>query len=654
MQLRTIVGTNLPEDLIGTGLAERMLGLDGKDRLYGLGGNDELYGGGGDDLLDGGAGRDIMYGGSGSDIYRVDDAGDFVSEESTPGIDDGGVDYVVSSISYNLGSFLEKLELTGTANLRGAGNGLDNTIKGNSGSNILFGGAGSDIIYGYDGDDVLIGGLGRDYLYGGAGADTFVLRPELGFWGDRIYDFETSDRIGFYAAELGLSQGAGLSGGALDAAYFVTGTAATAVGHGQFVYNPGSLTLFWDPDGAGGVAAVPLALFSAGASVSASQIFAYGEGASVSVSTASSAPTPEDGGPAIFTIQLTHALNEDLILRVSTVNGSATGGQDFAAFSMAEVLVKAGSTAAYVGVDLINDNLREAVESFSLRIDSAVGASSGAAVAIAGATASTSIVDEGPRVVADTHTTAFGITDPAGIAYDPVTDTLFMTDSEVEEAFFHSTNFFRLGRDGSLKGSLDLPFTDEATGLAIDAANRRLFITDDDQDKVYVVNVNNPSALLWQFNTLPLGGTDPEDIAFDPVTGHLFICNGPDRTIVEVNQTGTQVFSSILLPTAIADVEAMCYDPNEQVFYVGGGFSATIWKVDRSGAIVDVITELENARNPENNRRVNVKDLELAPASDGSGETRLYVADYGWSHYADGRLIELDLGDGFNGSNWMV
>src|SRR5512146_2001836 len=105
--VRDIFGTDADEDLIGSGFSDRIFGYGGKDRLYALGGNDELYGGSGNDLLDGGTGADIMYGGSGNDTYRVDNPGDVVSESSSPGVDDGGIDYVQSAISFNLGAFIE-------------------------------------------------------------------------------------------------------------------------------------------------------------------------------------------------------------------------------------------------------------------------------------------------------------------------------------------------------------------------------------------------------------------------------------------------------------------------------------------------------------------------------------------------------------------
>lgn len=649
--LREIFGTSFEEDLIGSRLVERIYGFGGRDRIYAGAGDDFLFGGAGDDLLDGGEGADVMFGGSGNDTYRVDNAGDIVTEESTAGSDDGGVDYVQSTITYTLGRFIEKLELTGTADIDGAGNELDNVVKGNAGNNVVFGGSGSDIIYGYDGDDVLIGGLGRDYLTGGFGADTFVLQPEANAW-DRIYDFEAQDQIGIFAAAFGLTEGAGLTNGELSSRYFVTGTAATAVGHGQFVYRADRATLLWDPDGAGSAGAFTLALLQAGATVTASQFRIMPTNVTASAAPFQPEPIREDSHKVYFDLNLSGPLETDVILTVSTIDGAARGGQDYVALASYQVTIAAGSTTAYVAVDLIDDDHLEGMEQFQLRIDSAMTAT-GTALAIDGSAAAAQIMDEGPSVIGDHLLSGVGSTDPSGIAYDARNGTFFISDSEVDEApFSRANNLFKVGLDGSFVSGTGLGFTAEPTGLAIDSANRKLFIADDDQYKVFVVETDNPGRVSWSFDTKPLGGADPEDIAFNLNNGRLFIVNGDQRTIIEIDQRGNSLFSSILLPDEIKDPEALAYDAREDVFYVGGGFSSSIWKVDRSGNILDTITALEDARNAENGHRVNVKDLELAPASDGSGEIHLYVADYGWSHVDDGRLIELDLGD--TGAGWLL
>jgi Ca2+-binding RTX toxin-like protein len=267
-------GTDADEDLIGTKGSDRIYGFDGHDRLYGKGDNDELYGGAGNDLLDGRAGADTMLGGSGNDTYRVDDAGDVVSEETVAGVDDVGIDTVQSSISYTLGRFVEQLKLTGTAAINGTGNELANKIIGNAEANILSGGGGNDTIKGGAGDDRLVGGPGKDTLTGGTGSDTFVFGPADATSTDKVVDFTAEDWVGILASDYGLSAGKGLVNDGtgklvLDAAYFGTVSGSTSQGtvsgHGQFVYNTTTRALMWGADGAGTASSgIALAVFNSG------------------------------------------------------------------------------------------------------------------------------------------------------------------------------------------------------------------------------------------------------------------------------------------------------------------------------------------------------------------------------------------------------
>ncbi|HEV8678227.1 MAG TPA: calcium-binding protein [Stellaceae bacterium] len=176
---RTTIGDGTNEVLTGDSLSDKIYGMGGDDVLNGFGGddaldggdgNDTLNGGGGNDALLGGAGADALYGGGGNDTYFVDNAGDWLTEASSAGIDKVNT----SLASYTLGANVENLTFFGSGNFAGTGNTLDNYIAGAAGDDTLNGGGGDDILEAHDGNDTLNGGGGNDALLGGAGADTLI------------------------------------------------------------------------------------------------------------------------------------------------------------------------------------------------------------------------------------------------------------------------------------------------------------------------------------------------------------------------------------------------------------------------------------------------------------------------------------------------
>ncbi len=654
-----IMGTASNEDISGDASANRIYGFAGQDRLYGKAGADLLFGGAGNDRLDGGSGADTMFGGAGDDIYRIDEFGDIVSEESiASGTDDGGIDTVESTISYTLGTYIEKLTLLGVNNIDATGNSLANTLKGNDAANVLSGLTGDDDLRGYGGDDVLIGGAGKDTLTGGTGADVFVFGSADATSTDKVVDFTSgTDRLRFYATNYGLSEGSGLVGGALDASYFAVISGAqnqgTVSGHGQFLYNTTSRTLFWDADGAGtGTYGVAIATFSPVNSIPVT--LTYNDFAIantlpvVSVANPSAVPAIE-GQQAYFVISLSSAATEDVYIRYSTTGGTATSGVDFAGSTDNFVIIRAGSMSTVVSVSLTVDTILENIaELFNLQIISAT-LENGTNLVL-GVNQTTGLISDQPNHVVNViSTTSLGSVDPSGLAYVPGIG-LFISDSEVEESpFFRTNNLFRIQTDGSAPAQFSLlNFTSEPTGLAYDTINNRLYISDDDHYAVYWVDPSNPTVKLGEFS-VPSAADDPEDIAFNSNNGNLFISNGLSHSIVEVDANGIQVGATLILPSFIIDPEALAYDAQHDVFYVGGGFSHLIWKIDRSGNILETIDVLAGLTNPVSGTSVHVKDLEFAPTSDPNDDPSLmslYVVDYGDTHLTpalsdDGRLIEI-------------
>ena len=144
--------------------------------LVGNSGNNILNGGGGNDTLDGNDGIDTLVGGTGDDNYIINSTTDTITEFSS-----GGVDTVISNVTYTLGAYLENLTVTGTSNLNGFGNSLNNIIIGNSGANTLNGWGGIDTLIGGVGNDVYIVDTANDIIVENANEGTDTVRSDVSY-----------------------------------------------------------------------------------------------------------------------------------------------------------------------------------------------------------------------------------------------------------------------------------------------------------------------------------------------------------------------------------------------------------------------------------------------------------------------------------------
>ena len=123
-------------------------------------------------------------------------------------------------------------------------------FDGRKGDDLLRGCAGADTLFGGDGADKIYGGSGSDKMYGGAGKDTFGFAEAPQSF-DTIVDFQpNSDKITLSNSHFDVG-----SEGALTSSAFYLGTAAHRI-----IYHQPTGSLFYDPDGVGGVAAIKFAM----------------------------------------------------------------------------------------------------------------------------------------------------------------------------------------------------------------------------------------------------------------------------------------------------------------------------------------------------------------------------------------------------------
>ena len=316
-------------NILGDSATDVLNGGAQGDRLNGADGRDYLAGGLGNDTLVGGTGADTMYGGYGSDTFYVDNIADIVAENRRW----DGVDLVISSVDFLMGKqHIENLTLSGTGNIRGIGNGLENVIIGNSGDNLidggprndtLIGGAGNDIylvrdagdmvveaagegvdsvrsfihyelaaevenlyiqtnvalngrgnalnniIVGNNAANVINGREGSDILTGQGGADTFVFdRAASAANADRITDFQVDTDRLLFAR----SAYAGFAGGTFQATALAYGTAALDADD-RLIYDGATGRLWYDADGSGAGTQELVAVLTNRAAIDAGDIF---------------------------------------------------------------------------------------------------------------------------------------------------------------------------------------------------------------------------------------------------------------------------------------------------------------------------------------------------------------------------------------------
>jgi hypothetical protein len=378
-----------------------------------------------------------------------------------------------------------------------------------------------------------------------------------------------------------------------------------------------------------------------------------------------------NSGTTVATFTVSRTGTAAFSVAYATANGSATAPSDYVQIPSGTLTFGAHEMSKTVSVTVNGDTGVETSETFVVNLTNPTNGGTFADAQGQGTITNDDFAPTQPIVRNIWSTTGlgspYGSPDPSGLAYVPGKG-LFLADSEVNESPFNSTtNMFLVQPNSGGPLTRLAPynltgFTIEPTGLAYapstdpnDPSKDRLYISDDDADRIYWVDPDNPQVKLGEFRTSLSGSTDAEDVAYDLFDGdpnggdgHLYIANGSYANIREVNTAGTLV-RTISLPSAISDPEALLWDDVHDVFFIGGKFSPNIWVLDRNGALLDTITLLANNPRP-GGAKAKVTDLELAPSSatgDDPGNLSLYVADYGADNFNDGRLFEIDLGSQF-------
>jgi uncharacterized protein YjiK len=249
--------------------------------------------------------------------------------------------------------------------------------------------------------------------------------------------------------------------------------------------------------------------------------------------------------------------------------------------------------------------------------------------------------------------------DPAGAAYFSGSNTLLIADSEVNEMpIYADVNIFESTFSGTVvETSNTLSFSNEPTGIAYNPANGHFFISDDNADEVFEIDAGNDGIIgtaddnITSFDTRIFSSEDPEGIAFDTWQGHLFVVDGVNTQVYEIDPGNNGIFdgppsdgddvisqfdTNIL---GLTDPEGIEFNPDNGTLYIVSGDEDFIMETDRDGnAVRSIDITFLNARTPAG--------LAYAPSSTTPGENSLYIVDRGVDNDTnplenDGKIYEI-------------
>lgn len=210
------------------------------------------------------------------------------------------------------------------------------------------------------------------------------------------------------------------------------------------------------------------------------------------------------------------------------------------------------------------------------------------------------------RLVKTIHTSrlAPSVPDPSGIAYLPATDQLLVADSEVDELpIFRQANLFFMTRAGApVETGTTTGFSREPTGVAANPDGSTVYITDDDKRMVFILRPGPDGRFgtqddsVGRMSTPPFGSRDPEDVAFDPESGFLYVADGVAAEIYEVDPVngvfgdGNDNVTHFDVKTyGVRNVEGLGFDPQRKTLLVVADQDRKILELTRSGGLVRII-----------------------------------------------------------------
>jgi hypothetical protein len=250
-----------------------------------------------------------------------------------------------------------------------------------------------------------------------------------------------------------------------------------------------------------------------------------------------------------------------------------------------------------------------------------------------------------------------GSPDPSGIAWMPGPDRLEIVDSEVDEvtgAGYHGANMWQLTRAGiqTDSGTLFPTYSKEPTGAAYDPGTNTLFVSDDSKRRIHIIKPGNDNRfgtsddVVTFINALALGSDDTEDPAFDTVSGHLFFSDAISAEIYDVNPVdgvfgnGNDTVTHFDVGVhGVTDGEGLAFDAVRNTLLVGDRTSRKIYEITKTNSLVRIIDAKVAGLTV-------LSGLTVAPAIDNPSRRDYWIVSRGVDNGAnsnenDGKIFEV-------------
>jgi hypothetical protein len=243
--------------------------------------------------------------------------------------------------------------------------------------------------------------------------------------------------------------------------------------------------------------------------------------------------------------------------------------------------------------------------------------------------------------------------DPTGLTYISASNTLLMSDGEVEETVqgithFMGANLWEMSLDGvvvrtaniSSVSPTDVPMTNEPTGAAWNPGNGHYYFSDDDAMRVYDLDPGSDGLVgtsddTWtSFSTVTAGSGDPEGITYDSWHDRLFVVDGVNREVYQFTLSGGLVEHFDVQIYGVADPEGIEFNPFDgTLFILSNAGNRVIIQTTTSGSLLQTIDVSASSS-------LAPSGLAYAPANDGSGVQHFYIVDRGIDNNSDPNIID--------------